>query len=255
MPSKTTCSTGELMATVMMRHLQDGDLALVGAVSMIPMLACRLARASHAPNLSFISGGTGAVNADHTPLAASSCDENNLQAEDSISLMDVIALQGQGRIDVFFAGGLQIDQYGNSNTVCVGSYQTPRLRGPGVLGLPFNVRVGRCILYTMNHTPRTFVEQVDFIAGPGHPPGGKPGSGQLGQGPVLVVTPLSVMDFNQDGRMRLHSVHPGVTPDQVQEATGFELDIPDGVPQTEPPRDKIMKLIRQFDSNRIVSTL
>lgn len=249
-------SPGELMATVMARSLRDGDLALVGAVSIIPTLACRLARATHAPNLSFISGGSGAINPVSAPLAASSCDASNLEAEGHISLMDVIALQGQGRIDVFFAGGLQIDQYGNCNTVCAGPYRKPTLRGPGALGLPFNVRVGRCILYTMSHTPRTFVERVDFVAGPGHAADGRWPAGQIGHGPELVVTPLCVMDFEPESRrMRLVSVHPGTTADQVLAATGFELIVPASVFETGPPDGEMQRLIRRFDPNRVIGRL
>jgi glutaconate CoA-transferase subunit B len=236
----TEFTTGELMAVEMSRHLSDGEVAIMGAYSALPMLACRLAQLTHAPNLTYIAGGSGAVNPRLEPLLPSSCDDSLLRAEAILSLDEVIDLEGRPEIDVFFAGGLQIDSRGNCNLVGVGPYDRLKLRGPGSVGLPFLSRAGRFVIYTMGHDARTLVESVDFVSGPGvseEAPGG---------GPSLIVTPRCVIEF-AGGRPHLRTVHPGHSVDEVVENTGFELVIPDDLGETEPPSRREAEIMRSLD--------
>ncbi|MFQ5911329.1 MAG: CoA-transferase subunit beta, partial [Thermoplasmata archaeon] len=213
-------TVGERMAAAMSHHLRDGEVVIMGAYSALPMLASRLAQLTHAPNVSFICGGSGAINPRLEPLPESSCDDRLLRAECIYALPDVIDLEARPEIDVFFAGGLQIDAKGNCNLVGIGKPGEIKFRGPGSVGLPFLSRAGRYIIYTMAHNTRNFVPEVDFISGPGFVDGEL-----LSDGPSLVVTPLCVMDF-EDKKMRLKSTHPGVTVEMVKENAGFEIIVP-----------------------------
>lgn len=257
--SEKMYSTGELMACVMARHLKDGEVAVMGAVSMAPMAACRLAQETHAPNLYYISGGSGAINPHLDPLVFSSCDDENLRSDAALALPDVILLEGHGkRFDVFFGGGLQIDKYGNCNLICIGDWEKPALRGPGTVGLPFLPRAGRVVIYTTSHNARTFVEKVDFQSGPGFLDGPESWKNKNfpGNGPSLVVTPLCVMDFDETTKvMRLQSVHPGVTVEQVVENTGFQLVVPAKVTITPEPTETELNILRQVDPLKIVKNL
>jgi len=235
-------SIGELMVCAMSRHLKDGEVAIMGAYSAMPMLACRLAQLTHAPNLTFIAGGSGGVNPRLEPLVPSSCDASLLQAECILSLEDVIDMEARTEVDVFFAGGIQIDKRGNCNLIGVGTSKEMKLRGPGSVGLPFLSRAGRFVIYTMSHTKRNFVEKVDFVSGPGFLEGRK----LFGGGPSLVVTPLCVMDF-EEGRMKLKTSHPGVRVEEILENTGFELVIPHHVPNTSPPTEEEIEIMRMID--------
>lgn len=228
----------ELMACVMARHLRPGEVAIMGAVSAIPAAACALARATHAPGLWSIHGGSGAVNP--RPLPASSCDARLLDADISLPLPEVGLLEGRGdRIDVFFAGGLQIDAQGTCNLICVGDWARPKLRGPGTVGLPFLARAGRVILYTQAHSPRTLVEKVDFHSG-------------RGRG-ALCVTNLCTFDFSPDtGRMRLLTVHPGVTVAQVLAQTGFQPELAPAIGTTPPPTDEDLSVLRRLDTEGVL---
>lgn len=251
-------SVGELMTVTMSRHLVDGEVAVMGAVSMMPMAACRLSQQTHAPNLWYVAGGSGAVNPRLEPLVYSSCDYSLHRAEAVLPLPEVILLEGRPRFDVFFAGGLQIDRFGNCNLVCVGEWEKPRLRGPGTVGLPFLPRAGRVILYTVTHTVRTFVDKVDFNSGPGFLAGkqGWSRQGVPGQGPALVVTNLAVLDFHAEtGAMRLRSVHPGVTVDEVRANTGFDLGLADAVGVTPGPTAEELKFLRAMDPQGIIGSL
>lgn len=254
-----TYTMAELMGAVMARHLRDGEVAVMGAVSMIPMVACRMAQFTHAPNLNYIAGGSGAVNPHLEPLVPSSCDYGQLKADAVLPLPDVILLEGRfGRLDVFFAGGLQIDQYGNCNLVCVGDYEQPKMKGPGTVGLPFLPLAGRVIIYTMAHNARTLVPKVDFNSGPGFlsGPEAHEAAQMPGQGPALVVTPLCVFDFDETSKvMRIRSLHPGVTLEQVLENTGFTPVIPDEIPVTPVPTLEELAGLRRADPTSVARKL
>jgi glutaconate CoA-transferase subunit B len=242
----TDYSVDELMAAVMARQLRPGEVAIMGAVSALPQAACRLAQLTTAPGLWFIAGGSGAVNPHLDPLVASSCDERLLDADAVLPLPDVILLEGRGDlIDVFFAGGLQIDARGNCNLGPVGPWRRPNLRGPGGVGLPFLARAGRVVIYSQWHHRRTFVEHVDFVSGPGF----QTGPGRLpGGGPSLIVTPLCTMDFDPASHLaRLATLHPGVSLDQVLEATGFKPILPPKLELTPPPTPEELAILRGLD--------
>lgn len=240
-------SIAQLMAVVMARQLRPREVAIMGAVSALPQAACRLAQLTTAPKLWFIAGGSGAVNPHLDPLVASSCDERLLDADCALPLPDVVLLEGRGDlIDVFFAGGLQIDAHGNCNLGPVGPWKHPALRGPGGVGLPFVARAGRVVIYSMTHDRRTFVPHVDFVSGPGHP-------ATHGGGPSLIVTPLCTMDFEPESRVaRLATVHPGVTVGDVLEATGFTPIVPAAVPTTPPPTAEELAILRRIDRDGLL---
>ena len=249
-------SRGELMAVELSRHLRNDDVTVMGTASAIPQIACRLAQLTHAPDLYSIAGGTCSVNPHLGPVVPSCGDYDLLRADTSLSLNDVVLLEGRADVlTVFFAGGLQIDAYGNCNLVAVGDYGHPTLRGPGTVGLPFLSRVGRVLIYTQSHNPRTFVDHVDFLSGPGflQGPSEWKAADLPGGGPQLVVTPLCTMGFDTATlRMRLESVHPGVDVAQVRAATGFDLIIPESVPVTAEPTARQLSLLRSLDTNGLL---
>lgn len=243
-------SISELMAVVMARTLRNGELAVMGASSGVPMAACRLAQCTHAPDLTFLAGAAGSVNPRLPFVPISTADDSLLWADTSLPLTDVVMMEGRGDlIDVFFAGGMQIDAFGNCNLIVIGDWSHPRMRGPGTAGLPFISRVGRVVLYTNVHDPRIFVERVDFISGPGFLGGAADWKSKRVPtgGPSLVVTPLGTMDFAPDTRrMRLASVHPGVKVEQLLAATGFALTVPDSVAVTPPPTQEELAILRRL---------
>lgn len=245
-------SVSELMAVALARNFRDGEVVVMGAVPALPLAAARLAKALHAPGLWYVVGGSGTVNP--TGMPASSCDPRLGMPAGTLPLTDVVMLEGRGdALDVFCAGGLQIDAYGNCNLICIGEWENPKLRGPGTVGLPFLPATKRCVIYTMAHNPRTLIEKVDFVSGPGHPATPEQDRPYRQEGPSLVVTPLATMDFDpQSRRMRLASVHPGVTVHQVVEATGFELVMPATVPETPAPTAAELDALRRIDTAGIL---
>lgn len=226
----------QLMACVLARAFRDGDVVVMGAVPALPLAACRLAKALHAPSLSYVVGGSGTVNPAPPELLSQSCDPTLRGGPVTLPLHEVVLLEGRGgALDVFCAGGLQIDAHGNCNLAGVGDPARPKLRGPGSVGLPFLPAVERTVIFTLAHNPRTFVERVDFVSG-------------AGDTAELVVTPLATLDVDPGTRrLRLATVHPGVSADAVREATGFELAGPAPVPETPPPTAEELAVLARID--------
>ena len=148
------------------------------------------------------------------------------------SAYDFWAYAQNRRYNTFAFRGAQMDAYGNVNNTTIGPYESPKVRLPGGGGMAdLSCMIPLIYLWSTTHDPRTFVEKLDFRSGIGWGDGGDHRE-RLGLpgGPQLCVTNLCVFDFHPDSkRMQIRSLHPGVTAEQVIEATGFELaGSPDG---------------------------
>jgi glutaconate CoA-transferase subunit B len=177
---------------------------------------------------------------------------NNLDdpfQESGSELYDRIA---QGRIDVFFLSGGQIDAQANLNNVGVGGYPRGKARFPGSFGTPFiYLMVPRVILYREEHSRRVLVQKADFISAPGVTPKEVYRRG----GPTDLVTTRAHFTFDRGaGRFTLHSVHPGHSVDEVKAETGFEFKVPAIVPVTPPPPTYWLGLLHGAVRERVAQT-
>lgn len=213
----------ELLADVIARLIGDVRHVAVGNASPIPATAALLAR----------ERGNGKP---YVSLLQSR--KHNFFTDGARELFDCA---GQGRIDVFFLSGGQIDGHGNINLVSIGDYAHPKVRFPGSFGSAhLYYVVPKVILFRTEHSRRTLVPDVDFISAPGSnaPNIYRPG------GPIALVTNRCLFSF-ADGRFTLESVHPGHTVEDVIEHTGFDFDRPATVPETPPPSPATLKLLRE----------
>lgn len=252
-PPAEDFSVEELMIAVLADQFHNGDQATNGMGSFIPVAAFMLARLTHAPELVWLAGTIG-VEPRPRRIPASTLEaplwrDSVMYIEQYGTAWDLL-LNGRW-IEKFCVGAAQLDRYGNANNSVIGAdYHAPKVRLPGTAGLADLCSIDKQLYYwSLNHTPLGFVEKVDFISGAGYLEGGDARE-RLGLkgGPQLVVTNLAVMDFHpQSKRMRLKSVHPGVTVPEVQAATGFELLLPDGgeVAETPRPTREQVRLIRE----------
>src|ERR671918_3054106 len=160
-------SPAEMMATVAARELRDGEVVFVGIG--LPNLACNLARATHAPNLVLIYE-SGAVGAVPERLPVSIGDPALVTGSLMVcSMADVFqSLLQNGRIEVGFLGGAQIDRYGNINTTVVGNYEHPTVRLPGSGGAAEIAIDARRTVVVSRLDRRAFPQSVDFVTSPGH---------------------------------------------------------------------------------------
>lgn len=241
----------ELLVAALARELPDDTRAFNGAVSFVPVCAFMLARATHAPNLTWVAGSI-AVDPQPSEIPESTLASTIWDGATMLqsSVADFWAYAQSGRLNSFCFRGAQMDAYGNVNNTVIGSYDAPKIRLPGGGGMAdLGCLVPRIYLWSTTHDPRTFVERLDFRSGLGWGDGGdhRERLGLTG-GPVVCVTNLAVLDFHpQSKRMRIRSVHPGVSVDDVQAATGFELVVEGDVPETAPPTAEEVDLIRRLD--------
>lgn len=143
-------------------------------------------------------------------------------------------------------GASQLDRFGNQNISCIGAWEQPARQLLGVRGAPVNSLNNPVSYWVPKHSKRVFVEKVDMICGVGYDSAAAAGPSATRYHRIpRVVSDLGVFDFETaDHAMRLASVHPGVTVEEVQEATGFPLALPDEVPCTREPTATELQLIR-----------
>ncbi|MDP2974630.1 MAG: CoA-transferase [Anaerolineales bacterium] len=244
--TEQTYSKTELMICVAARLFEDGTTCFIG--TGIPMLAAMLASKTTAPNLVpvFEFGGTGAI-LEELPRAVGEARTFH-KGISALGICDTMETAQRGFIDYGFLGGAQIDPYGNLNSVTIGEHDHPKVRLPGSGG--GNDVGSHCwqTIAIMQHDARRFIPKVDFLTTPGFLSG--PGARQAaglppGTGPTYVVSTLALMDYEPETcRMRLKSLHPGVTVEEVVANTGFELVIPDRVGANDPPSAEELRLLR-----------
>jgi glutaconate CoA-transferase, subunit B len=156
----------------------------------------------------------------------------------------------RGLVDYSFLGGAQIDQYGNLNSTMIGErYAQPKVRLPGSGGANDLASLCWQTVTIIPHEKRKFVPRVDFITTPGYlsGPGAREAAGlPPGTGPYKVISTLALMGFDPDSmRMRVESLHPGVTPEEVVAATGFELLFAETLQATAEPTAEELRILRE----------
>lgn len=221
----TDYTSEEMMTVAAARALRDGQVCFVGIG--LPSAAANLARLTHAPNVVLIyESGTIETKPEALPLSIGD-GELCETALTTVSVPEMFRywLQG-GRVDVGFLGAAQIDRFANLNTTVIGDYDIPKVRLPGGGGAPEIATDSGEIFIIMRQSNRAFVETIDFVTSMGHGTGGtsRQDAGARTKGPTIVVTDLCVMEPDPVSReLTVTSLHPGVMPRQVIEATGWPI--------------------------------
>jgi glutaconate CoA-transferase subunit B len=217
----------EILIATVADLLTGVRLVAVGASSPIPAAGAMLLRARNE-----------ARGLERVRIVVLGSREHNFFTNGAVELFDCAA---QGRVDAFFLGGGQIDGQANINLVGTGDYPQSGVRWPGCFGSAFLYYVvPRVILFREEHSPRVFVEKVDFISAPGTSEGIVRNGG-----PYALLTGLALFDFDKERkRFRLKSVHRGVSSADVRANTGFDYDEPASVPTTAEPDADTLGLLR-----------
>jgi glutaconate CoA-transferase subunit B len=236
-----------MMVTAAARELRDAEVVFVGIG--LPNLACNLARATHAPHLVLIYE-SGAVGAVPERLPVSIVDPALVTGSLMVSSMaDVFQLLLQnGRIDVGFLGGAQIDRFGNINTTVIGSYEHPTVRLPGSGGAAEIATHARRTLVINRLDSRAFPADVDFVTSPGHRYRGirRAELGLPGAGPVRVITDRGILDVDlETGELVLTALYPGAELNDVRSRVGWPLRVREPLADVEPPSADILRLLRE----------
>lgn len=253
--SAAPASVKELMAAFLARDMADGEEIFVGTNLPVVRAGALLAHLHHGPNMRVMVAHTR-TNLFETPVIEHfellTDWRAGRWAEGYFNDNEIVLYQKSRRDSVFFVGALQIDPFGNSNLIGLRGADGRgfRMRGPGAIATTTNAsHVRRFYLFAGEHSPRVFVERCDFVSTVGWGAGGagaRRALGLPGGGPRYCVTPLAILDFEEESkRMRLRSVHPGVGVEQVVASTGFPLVVPDRVPVTETPSAEELDVLRR----------
>lgn len=225
----------EWMAVALARTIRDGEVVAQGVNSVLASLAILLARATHAPALTWITVA-GGIDPAISALPDSSVSPTWLAGTRAIlSNPQFYRLAMRGGMDRMFLGAAQIDSRARLNLTVIGDRAHPRVRLPGGGGAAVLAQVvKRIVVWRTRHTPEVFVPEVDFVTAQGNV--------------EAVVTPLGVL-APQHGRLVLQARFPGVALDEVQARTGFPVLPPSPVPVLEPTEEEL-RSIRDLDPER-----
>ncbi len=251
--TETNYNPAELVAIMSARFLEDGKIVFGGAG--MPLVSCILAQKMHAPRLTILfEGGVIGPYVTAGKLPPSTNEQRAArQANMLLSITDILLLQQRGYVDYGFLGGAQIDQYGNLNSSFIGSAENPKVRLPGTGGANDIASLASKILVAMHHEKKRFVKKVDFVTTPGYLNGGdsREKAGMPVGGTYKVITHLGIFGFDEKTRrMRLESLHPGATVEEVKDRTGFDLVIPDKIQHTKPPTADELRILRELDPDQ-----
>ena len=245
----------ELLACAAAGCLENHTSVFVG--TGFPMIAAMLAQRTHAPNLLIVfeAGGVG----PQVPSLPISVGDSRTyhRAVMASSMHDVMSACSAGYIDYGFLGGAAIDSYGNLNTTVFGDWARPKVRLPGSGGA--NDLASFCwrTIYVMrNQNIRTFVRKLPFITTPGYldGPGARERAGLPAEGgPYRVITQLGIFGFDDaTKRMCLLARHPGVTVEEIQANSEFEILMPADIPETQVPTPEQQRILSEIDPTGMV---
>jgi acyl CoA:acetate/3-ketoacid CoA transferase beta subunit len=217
---------GDILAIACAEAFRGDGKKMVSPMAPVPRLGARLAQASFSPDIVLTDGVATIVDLDGNP-------------EGWMPFSRVFDTLWNGQRHVMM-GASQLDRFGNQNISALGDWQQPKVQLLGVRGSPGNTVCHPVSYFVVRHSQRVFVEAVDMVCGVGT----DRGAFEIRR----VITDLGVFDFeSEDGGMRARSLHPGVMPKAVENATGFQVQGLDGAPETRGPTDAESALLDRLD--------
>jgi len=241
-------SLTELMVCVAARQLEDGRTAVIG--TGIPLAAAMLAQRTQSPHL-IIMFEAGSVAPELIRLPRSVADSfTQTGGLMHSSMNEIMEACQRGVVDYTFLGGAQVDMYGNLNSTMVGTdIQHPKVSLPGSGGANDLASLCWKTLVITPHDARHFAAKLDFLTTPGYltGPGAREAAGlPPGTGPYKVISTLALMGYDpQSRRMRVESLHPGVSVDDVRSNTGFDMLFADNLTVTPEPSAEELRVLRE----------
>ncbi len=249
-PEAAAFTRAEMMIVAAARELAGQRVCFVGVG--LPNIAVNLAQRTVAPDLQLVYE-SGVFGARPARLPLSIGDPTIVTG--AVAVTSMLELFGyylqRGLVDVGFLGAAQIDRFGNINTTVIGDYDRPRTRLPGSGGACEIAINARQVFVIMRQSKRSFVDRIDFRTSPGNLGGAETAArirreqGWMGSGPSVVVSDLGIYHFDGEGQMRLDSLHPGATLEQVRDSMGWEVRVATDLAATPAPTTEELRLIRE----------
>lgn len=215
-------------------------------IGTLPKLAGYIARETFLPDM-MMSDGIYYLAAEPVPVGPRG--DYKVKPEGRIGYERVFTLIAKGNRHAF-VGPVQVDKFGQMNLSCIGDYAAPKVTMLGVRGLPGNTVNNRTSMFFASHNKRAFVDgEVSMVSGAGYNPARYPdGQYPVGLDHRQIITNLCVLDFEgPNNAIRVRSLHPGVSFEEVQDNTGFDLIRPETLPETAAPTKEQLAIIHKYD--------
>ena len=254
MSDSTDFSLAELLVVAASEAWRGNGEVLASGIGVVPRLGASLAKLTHSPELLMTDAEAFLVE-EPVPLGARGDDRPRFSGY--MGFERVFDCVWSGRRHVMI-GPIQIDRWGQTNLSGIGDPLRPKVQMLGMRGLPGNSIHHMNSMFVPNHGKRVFVEgEVDIVGGVGYNPKRWPeGANRSGVDLRLIVTDLGVLDFGgRDHAIRVRSLHPGVSFEQVQEATGFPLERAPALATTPSPTAEQLAIIRRLDPHGLRATV
>lgn len=237
MQKNATYSFSDIFVASLAREIEDGEIVFSGIASALPTLAIYVAKTLYAPHATYLNCA-GAVDPEVREISCSSVDISFLEKKNSfLSLHEIWDLAAQSCIDVLFLGAAQIDCSANSNTTCIGEYQHPQVKLPGVAGASLLRKLCKKVIFFLpNHSKRVFVEKVDFITSTPAAVNQK----------TKIISNLGIFSL-ENGELELTALNPGVREEDVLEHTGFQVKFSSTLCSNPAPSLLELKAMNAFD--------
>ena len=240
------CTAFELMAVAGARELKNGEVVAVGLG--LPVVATFLAKRTHAPDITMLFE-LGVIDPEPIHAGVGLADPRVwYRAKILSSFVDMLGtILHKGLVDVGFLGGLETDAYGNLNTTLLGDPAGKFRHFVGSGGANDIASNSKRTVIIIRHEARKLKEAVSFITSPGYLQGGESrAQAGLRGGPARVITDKAIFGFDPvSKRMRIESIHPGNTVEDVVANLGFKPIVPEQIAITPPPTAEQIRLIRE----------
>ncbi|HYO70025.1 MAG TPA: CoA-transferase, partial [Archangium sp.] len=226
----------EMVVSLLAQEIEDGAVVATGVASPLAILAIAVARATHAPGLTYLSC-VGSLDPDLPYLYPSSEDLGYLEGRSAeITIPDLFDHARRGRVDTVFFGAAEVDAQGRTNMTASGSLAQPRTKFPGVAGAAtLRQWVRRPVLVVPRQSRRNLVPEVQVA------------TTKDDRRPVKLISDLGVFELGAGGA-RLLARHPWVELDAIHERTGFSFQVEEPLSVTQLPDARTVSAIRAIDS-------
>lgn len=239
MSPEPSTTPAELVVSLLAQQIDDGAVVATGVVSPLAILAIAVARATHAPALTYLAC-VGSLDPELPHLHDSSEDLAYLEGRSAeVSIADLFDHARRGRVDTVFFGAAEVDGQGRTNMTAAGSLGQPKVKFPGVAGAAtLRQWVRRPVLLVPRQSRRSLVPQVQVV------------TTQDMNRPVRLITDLGLFELGMGGA-RLLSRHPWASVEDIRERTGFAFAVPGPLDVTPLPDTRTVAAIRAIDSRNL----
>jgi glutaconate CoA-transferase, subunit B len=234
--SLAAATPAETVVAAMAREIEDGAVVATGVASPLAILAIAVARATHAPRLTYLAC-VGALDPEIPALHPCSEDLSYLDGRaGEVTIPDLFDHARRGRIDLMFFGAAEVDAEGDTNLSAAGPLERPKVKFPGVAGAATLRRwIAKPVIVLGRQSRRNLVPkvQVSSTSDPGRR--------------TRLLTDLGVFELGAEGAA-LVARHPWAETEEIAERTGFAFETAQPLAVTPPPSPDHVRAIRRIDS-------